>query len=147
VGTIRPRERLRKLHAPPPTDELGPTQDDFFEALATGDLKEAANILRSLQSLTPTALHTLAGLLEGDPSLKRYFPYRLVTGRWGKGQPPKSLEGEAENFALCLAIEHALKTEKKVQLAVAAVAKKTGKSPSTLWSIWSAHNKKTPKNP
>ena len=63
------------------------TEDDFFAALAAGDAKRAAEVLRSLKELGQGAVETLADLLEGDPVQQNFFPYRLELRRWGPGRP------------------------------------------------------------
>ena len=53
--------------------ESGPTEDDFFYALAAGDLQQAAAVLRSLGGLGPEAAEILADLLEGNPKQEEWF--------------------------------------------------------------------------
>jgi hypothetical protein len=43
-------------------------------------------------------------------------------------------------------IAEKLKAEKKVHLAITAVAAETNLSPSKLWSVWSRYKNKTPPN-
>ena len=131
----------------PIDDELGITEDDFFYALAARDLKQAAAVLRSLGGLSQEAAAILADLLEGNPKqakwFQEYFPYCFALRRWRPGKPANPLKHEA---SLKNKITEKLKTEKKVYLAIAAVAKETNLSPSTLWSIWSKYKNKTPPN-
>ena len=122
------------------------TEDDFFAALAAGDAKRAAEVLRSLKELGQGAVETLADLLEGDPVQQNFFPYRLELRRWGPGRARNFLGRELSRFKLRRMINEKLKTEKKVYLAVAAVAKQTHLGPSTVWDAWGRTKKTPPKS-
>jgi hypothetical protein len=67
------------------TEESGPTEDDFFYALAARDLKQAAAVLRSLGELGREASEILADLLEGNPRQEDFFPYCFELRRWRPG--------------------------------------------------------------
>jgi hypothetical protein len=123
-------------------EELELTEDDFFAALAAGNGEQAANVLRSLGGLGPAASEVLADLLEANPRQEDFFLYRLALRRWRPGRP-RNLARGFKGYSLRLMIREKLKTEKKVHLAIAAVAKETQLSPATVWAAWGSSKKKT----
>ena len=126
------------------------TEADFFYALAARDLQQAAAVLRSLGGLSREAAEILADLLEGNPKQEKWFqewfPYCFALRRWRPGKPANPLKHGLGEAMLKNKITEKLKTEKKVHLAIAAVAKEINLSLSTLWSVWSRGNNKTPPN-
>jgi hypothetical protein len=132
----------------PVDDEPEITEADFFYALAARDLKQAAAVLRSLGGFGPKATEILADLLEGNPKqeewFQKWFPYCFVLRRWRPGKPANPFKHGLGEAMLRNKITEKLKIEKKVHLAIAAVAKETNLSPSTLWSVWSYKNKTPP---
>jgi len=132
----------------PMDDEPGITEDDFFYALAARDLKQAAAVLRSLGVLSEEATAIVADLLEGNPKQEKWFqewfPYCFALRRWRPGKPANPLKHGLGEAMLKNKITEKLKTEKKVHLAIAAVANETNLSLSKLWSIWSYKNKTPP---
>src|SRR5262245_49328066 len=119
------------------SDEREITEDDFFYALIAGDLHQAAVVLRTLGGVSGGAAELLADLLEGNPYQEDYFPYRFALSRWRPGRSTNRLQRGARRFLLRLKVSEKLKTEKKVHLAVAAVAVETKLRPSTVWSALS----------
>ena len=63
--------------------------DAFFDAIAAGKEVQAANALRSLESLDGYPLEFLADLLDGLPIYRGIFPHRLELKKLGKGRPKK----------------------------------------------------------
>src|SRR5688572_17235306 len=59
--------------------------DEFAEALSMGDGPKVAQLLRLMGTLEGESLEILAGLIEGDSSLRPTFPYKLSFAGWGRG--------------------------------------------------------------
>jgi len=64
--------------------------NDFFEAIAAGKGLWVANALRSPESLDGHPLEFLADLVDGLPTYRGIFPYRLELKKLGKGRPKKT---------------------------------------------------------
>jgi hypothetical protein len=75
---------------PEPESPESKSVNDFFDAIAAGKGVQAANALRSLESLDGYPLEFLADLLDDQPIYGQIFPRRLECKKLGgKGRPKK----------------------------------------------------------
>ncbi len=112
-------------------------EEELLDALSRGDAGAAAVIFRQLDGLSKATLECLADLLDGDPikepSLVRYYPYRLQLTPWGvKGRPRKSARDLAASTTRAMAVSALTRKGKTIKAAIAEVAKKAKKSTSTV---------------
>jgi hypothetical protein len=123
-----------KIEASPPGEPA--TSDEFFEAIALGDPKAAAEALRRMDSLGPMDLQLLADLLGGDPVHARLFPFILTLKR-RRGRPSKDLlKKRIDQARVARAVAFAYKESGSVKLAVATIkdrAKKAEKKDDKTW--------------
>jgi hypothetical protein len=121
--------------------------DDFFDAVAKGDPKRAAHVLRRLNEFTSSELQLLADLISGDAS-KKFFPYRFELKKRAAGRPTEPLARGVAVFGLVRAIvrelERGLSLKQSVQLeaAIIIVAKKLKLSRSTVRRAWDEYPQK-----
>jgi hypothetical protein len=117
----------------------GPEEDGdnpFLHALRNGNAVALAGVLRQLKSLGRAELAELADAL--DPKgIEHLVPYRLDFKRTRAGKPTDFWIDIEQHRRRVRAIKTELETEKKVELAIKAAAKKLSLSPSTLRRSWS----------
>jgi hypothetical protein len=136
----------------PEQDEMPPDSaerialDRLTDAIAAGDELATAKALRVVAS-DPDAAKSALGLIadafeDNEPSLRWLYPWRLKFAKRGGRGRPQDLRTKALPFGLALAVNEAFQTEKKIENAVNAVAKKFNLSKSFVWAAHSAINKK-----
>jgi hypothetical protein len=118
--------------------QLGPvgepaTSEEFFEAIAEGDSKKAADALRRIDQLGPSDLQLLADLISGDPALAKLFPFRIKFARRTPGKPSDKLAKSATAFQIARAVDHELTKCGKLEAAVETVGDRTGRSRATIF--------------
>ena len=137
----------------PEQDEMPPDSaecialDRLSDAIAAGDELATAKALRVVESLDPEVAKTALGLIadafeDNAPTLRSFYPWRLKFAKRGGRGRPQDLRTKALPFGLALAVNEAFQTEKKIENAVNAVAKKFNLSKSFVWAAHSAINKK-----
>jgi hypothetical protein len=104
----------------------------FLEALARGDAPAVARGLRKMKQLDGVALEILADHFEGKPTPELIYPFILKFVRRRRGKPVDAWS-HAKPLARALAVNCALKTNRKKEAAVAEEMEKTGLSRSTIF--------------
>jgi hypothetical protein len=116
-------------------------QDEFMDALDRGDHQGAAAALRKLKSLDGEALELVADLLEGDPSVRHFHPFRLALVRW-RGRPSDAIARQVRATRIGLFGVPRLMRSMKVEAAVAEVARTSGLGRTTVFKAYERFRKK-----
>jgi hypothetical protein len=127
-GSIMPT----KIEASPPVEPA--TSAEFFEAIAVGNSKAAADLLRRMVGLGPGDVQLLADLLSGDPVHAKLFPFVLKLVRRRRGRPSKDLLKKSDDQARAArAVERVHRKSGSVKLAVATVKEEQAKKGGAKW--------------
>jgi hypothetical protein len=104
------------------------TSDEFFEALAKGNMAAAADVLLCLDGLGRPDLELLSALMRDGPISKTFnglFPFHIELKRRRPGNPADWVEKKSRNFLIVHAVREAeAKLGKKREAAVAEVMKR-----------------------